>query len=462
MNFLQKIKEVFRKMFRITDIVQQVSENGGCAITGDMLEKIEQWMNAYIGNASWLSDYVKSMRLEQGIVREFANVSLTEMTASVDDEQMNEVLQNVYAALCEDMQAGLATGSFIIKPLGDDDFEIVTANNFIPLEFGANKKLRNVAFVSSKQMGESEWYHKLEYHTLTVDGLQIRNVAYRSNSMREIGKPCPLTDVAEWAGLAESALIPGVDRMDFGYFRVPLFNTVDGTPVGISIFEPAMDIIQEADITFGQLKWEMESGERAVFIDGATMNPAPTKTNRNPIFPKLNKRLFKGLNLTAGNGKDLLQEYTPAFRESNIINAKNAFLRRVEFAVGLAYGDLSDVSTVEKTAEECRVAKQRKYNMVNAIQRNLKKCLEDFLYGVALYNGKTLSGYEVSITFADSILTDEIKERENDRADVSMGSMSLVEYRKKWYNESEEDARKAIAEIQQPDYIFDKTGEEVE
>ncbi len=54
----------------------------------------------------------------------------------------------------------------------------------------------------------------------------------------------------------------------------------------------------------------------------------------------------------------------------------NQFLRQLEFNVSLSYGDLSDVTDVDKTATEVKIAKKRKYNMVSAIQENLKDCLK--------------------------------------------------------------------------------------
>ena len=50
----------------------------------------------------------------------------------------------------------------------------------------------------------------------------------------------------------------------------------------------------------------------------------------------------------------------------------------------------------------------------------------------------------MACTFKDSILVDEETERQQDRADVSMGVMSLAEYRAKWYGETEEEAAKKL------------------
>lgn len=51
---------------------------------------------------------------------------------------------------------------------------------------------------------------------------------------------------------------------------------------------------------------------------------------------------------------------------------------------------------------------------------------------------------EITVDFDDSIIEDKESERNTDRQDVSMGAMSLVEYRAKWYGETEEQAAKKV------------------
>lgn len=53
---------------------------------------------------------------------------------------------------------------------------------------------------------------------------------------------------------------------------------------------------------------------------------------------------------------------------------------------------------------------------------------------------------ELSIDFDDSIIEDKQAKRNEDRKDVSMGAMSLVEYRVRNYGETEEEAAKKIPE----------------
>ena len=92
---------------------------------------------------------------------------------------------------------------------------------------------------------------------------------------------------------------------------------------------------------------------------------------------------------------------------------------------------------------------ERKYNRVTAIQGKLEECLNGFVTALAFYNGSYMSGVEFTCEFNDSILADEESERQQDRQDVSMGVMSLLEYRMKWYNEDEETAKAKLPEQNQ-------------
>lgn len=230
--------------------------------------------------------------------------------------------------------------------------------------------------------------------------------------------------------------------MDFGYYRNPVKNTIDGSACGVSIFEEAKGRIRKADLQAARYDWEYESGERAIHVDERALK----KDGRTGRFrmAKLNNRLYRGLNLDDGKDRELFREYSPNMRDEAYKRGLEEYKREIEFIVGLAYGDLSDVQDVEKTAAEIKTSKARKYNRVTAIQNNLEVCLRDFVAGLAFYNGMYHSRYELTCKFNDSILTDEETERQQDRNDVSMGVMLAWEYRMKWYNEDEKTAKAAV------------------
>ena len=440
------LKGVWNRMFKAKTIADALQIK--TCLTESMVDKIDLWGQMYRGTAPWCDDYVKSLRKEQGICREFANVCLNEMDLKATSETLDKIMKAALRNLNEHFQTGLALGSMVIKPLGGDKVEYLTADKFVPLEFDARGRMVDVCFVQQKKVGDV-YYNRLERHTYKDGALTITNKAFRSTSESEIGHEISLLSIDEWASLPESVTYQGLNGPDFGYYRNPISNNIDGSACGVSVFDAAVNQLRNADIQSARLDWEFESGERAINVDIMALQAAPTtKKDGKTVYeiPKLNKRLYRGLNLQQGDNQDLYKEWSPEFRDGSIINGLNAYLRQVEFNVCLAYGDISDASVVEKTATEVKIAKKRKYNMVTAIQQNLKECLEDLAYALAFYNAMTSQGTDITCSFKDSVLADEESERAQDRQDVSMGVMSLLEYRMKWYNEDEKTAMKMISQ----------------
>lgn len=417
------------------------------ALTQAMIDAINDWKNMLSGKADWCESYVESLRLEEGICREFADAALVEMEMQIlNNEQLDKTLKKAAVDLNKKMQNGLALGSLVLRPLGPDKFEYITADKMIPISFDDDGKPNDIAFLSVKRVGENNYYFRLERHYFTNGNLTIENNCYHSQSRSDIGQRCELENVPEWANIQPGPIIyPGMTQMDFGYYQNPVENKIDESGCGVSIYESAIGLIRKADRQAARLDWEYESGERAIHVDERALKHSKGKT----YLPKLSNRLYRGLNLDDGKDKELFKEYSPQMRDEAYKRGLEECKREIEFNVGLAYGDLSDVQNVEKTATEVLASKTRKYNRVTAIQNNLEKCLQDFVEALAFYNGCYMSGVEFACKFKDSILTDEESERQQDRQDVSMGAMSLLEYRMKWYNEDEETARAKLPEQNQ-------------
>ena len=410
-----------------------------------MIDAINLWKDMICGAADWINEDkgITSLKLEECICREFADIALGEMEASIDNSVLDAMLKNAIRDLNENLQDGLALGSFILKPLGDGRSEFVSADKFVPIAFDDEGKPSDIMFFTRKKVGENSWFTRVERHYFDDNhNLVIENRCYRSSSESMIGSPGNLADIDEWTNIEPGPIVfPGMTKNDYGYFRVPLKNRVDGSSCGVSIYSAAVSAIRKADIQYGRLDWEYSSGERAVHVDERALRHKDGRVK----LPEGKQRLYRGLNLEQ-NQEELYKEYSPAMRDEAYIRGLEKTYRNIEFIVGLAYGDLSDASEVDKTATEIRASKQRKYNRVNAIQENLRDCLSDFVDALAFYSELYTTKYEFSCAFNDSILTDEESEREQDRKDVAMGVMGLAEYRAKWYQEDEETAAANLPE----------------
>lgn len=431
-------------MFNYTTLKNIISKD--VALSQTMIDAINKWKKMLVGNADWCSDIVESLKLEEGICREFADSVLVEMEAKIlNNDKMDKVLQKSLSDMSKKLQTGLALGAMVLRPLGSDTAEYVAADKFIVISFADDGTPNDIAFLVVKCVGENDYYTRVERHYFTNGNLTIENKCYHSQSQSDIGQICSLEEVVEWANILPGPVIyPGMVQMDFGYYQNPIENKVDGSACGVSIYESAENLIRKADIQGARLDWEYDSGERAIHVDERALKNRGDKT----YLPRLKKRLYKGLNLD-DNNKDLYKEYSPEMRDEAFRRGLEEYKREIEFNVGLAYGDLSDAQEVDKTATEVLASKTRKYNRVTAIQGKLEECLNGFVTALAFYNGSYMSGVEFTCEFNDSILADEESERQQDRQDVSMGVMSLLEYRMKWYNEDEETAKAKLPEQNQ-------------
>lgn len=434
---LKSFWEGVKRMLTVSELKKITGQDS--IVTSRMIERIELWSKMFAGNGPWTTDYVKSLRIEMGICREFADIAINEMEANVDNEKLDALFKAGIKDLNENLQDGLALGSFIIRPFAEGGVEYINADGFMPLSCNTEGKITDCLIIQRKKVTDSQYLYRFERHTLNAAGLTITNRAFRSISNERIGREIPLTSVEEWKTLPEEITYPKMDKMDFGYYKNPIKNRIDGSSCGVSIFDSAKELIRRADVQGARIDWEFESGERAIHVDERALK----KNGKNVSVGKLDKRLYRGLNLEQNQG-DLFKEYSPELRNEGFESGLETYYRQIEFNVGLAYGDLSDSQNVDKTATEIKAAKARKYNRVTAIQENLKTCLEEFVDALAFYNAMYTQNYTLTCVFNDSILTDEDSERNNDRQDVAMGVLGLAEYRAKWYGEDIKEAEKNL------------------
>lgn len=432
--------------------IKQVYGSAPVTLSAQMIDRIDLWQKMLEGKAPWCDPEkligqeigVVSLGIEDVVCEEFANTVLSEFDSSLENEQLNEIYQKGIVHLNENLQEGIGLGAMVIKPIGTTgDVEFITADRIIPREWNADHTPRWVDFIQVKEVGETDVYYRIESHRLSEEGLTITNRAFKGTD-GNVGREIPLTSVEEWSTLPESVTYPGMDRMDFGYYRNPIPNRIDHSEVGVSIFEKAVRNIRKCDIQASRLDWEMQSGERAVFADYTSVRGKDGKYK----IPAGKKRLFVGLDMQ----DEPIHDFSPAFRDQSMINVLDEYKRHIEDNCCLAYGDLAkDGEIVAKTATEIQASKTRKFNMVNAIQNNLRTCLEGFAYGIAFYQAQYTKDLGFMCTFNDSVLNDEDKERNNDRLDLAAGIMSPLEYRMKWYGEDEKTAAQNLPAVDVPD-----------
>lgn len=422
-------------------------------LSSEMAGQIELWSAMYKDRSPWLKRGEGGAGIPAAVAAEVARLTTLELVSKVEgSEFLDKCYQQVMSQLRIQTEYAFAKGGLIFKPYVSRGMEIqyIQADNFFPLEYDSGMITR-CAFLDQFRKGDSI-YSRVELYSLNDEGLDIKNRAFVSRISGILGTEVSIKTVPRWAELEEEMVFSGVEKLPFGYFRVPLGNNVDpGSQVGVSVFSKAVGHIREADKRYTQINWEYEAKEAAVHIAESLLEYNPDTDSFR--YPGGKKRLYRKVNYNTGAAdKPLIEEYSPDIRDASLINGFNQILRLIEFDCNLAYGTLSDPSTVEKTAEEIKASKQRSYSFIESCQTALQVALEDFVDAMTFwadaYGIDHPSGYRTTFVWDDSIVVDAEKERSTDRADVSMGAMQLWEYRMKWYGEDEATAKAAVMATQ--------------
>jgi A118 family predicted phage portal protein len=465
-RFFDFVKDWLKKMFDKNTVEKAVGVE--IAVSDDMQDAIELWGKLYENEADWLSSTVKSLNLPSAIASEITRMVMLELRIEVSGssraEFLGEQMQNVFDKLVMELEYGCAKGGMVFKPYtynGKILIDFVQADQFFPTKFDASGDLIGCIFVDQREINDT-YYTRLEYHEMTTeDGYIVRNEAYRSKSESNLGNRVALSILPEWAELEEEVTVNDLDHPLFAYFKYPLANTVDPTSnVGVSCYSRAVDLIQNADEQWSKLLWEFESGERALYVDLLAFGQ---DADGNPTLP--NKRLYKTLETGSEEG-DLFNEWSPAFREQELLNGLNAILKKIEFQCGLAYGTLSDPNVEARTATEITTMKHRTFATVTNMQKAVEDALKQLFYAMNAWielGGIDESGsgeYDVVFDFDDSVLNDTTQARAQDLPLVSQGIMSKLEYRMKHFREPEEVAKEKLALVaeqqkaEQPEPMF--------
>ena len=510
-TIIQKIKEIFAKMVGSRTLEQTLHVSP--IISSEMENAIQLWSDMYKGNPPWVHEptwedpsRVVSLGIPALIAREKARTALLEFSSEVttpieeveienpnyvepqEDELgnilpstqpktikeekpvgntaradfLNENYKRLKKRLRTQIEYGVAKGGLAIKPYVvkrankySFEFDYIQADSFYPLAFDNNGLMTEAAFLQVHK-DKDYTYTRVEYHKWEDNVVTVVNRAFKSTSNVnngtgvDLGMECPLTEVNEWKELQPTATIKNVDRPMFAYFKMPEANTIDTTsPLGVSGYSRAVDLIKDADQQYSRLLWEYEGGEMAIDVDRDALSfVTDSAGNEHTVLPSLQRRLFRKIDL----GDDsTYQQFAPALRDAQYIQGLNAILMRIEDVTGLSRGTLSDVTIEAKTATELKMLKQRSYQTNEHIQEAIQATLEDVVYVMNaycdLYNITPDGEYEISFEWDDSLITDKDDELGKRITLQQNGLASRVENRMWYFGETERQAVEALAKV---------------
>lgn len=387
-------------------------------------------------------------------------------------EYLNEQYKKLKKNLRKQLEYGIAKGGLVIKPYlvankVDDkendwqiEFDFIQADSFFPLAFDASGQITEAAFIQT-QVEKDVIYRRLEYHKWKNNTVTIVNKAFKSTTNNgnngdmgglDLGQEVPLSSVAAWKDLQETVNIKNIQKPLFAYFKMPEANTVDtSSPLGVSGYSRARDLIKDADMQYSRLLWEYEAGEMAIDIDRDAMAfQEDGKGNYHTVPNHMQARLFRKVDL---GESDTYQPFAPTLRDASFNAGLNTILMRIEDITGLSRGTISDASVEARTATEIKILKQRSYQTNADIQQSLEDTLRDVIYIMNaycdLYDITPSGEYDANFEWDDSILVDVDTELNKRMTLLNAGLTSKVELRMWYFGETKRQAEEALKAIQE-------------
>lgn len=449
------LKGAVRKLIGKNEIENALKVN--TALSDEMSRVITLWRDMYHNRPPWKSDDVLTLNLPAVIASKVAKMVTIEaecnITGGARADWISLQIANTWGNLRNLTEFAVAKGGMVFKPYIEGEnivVDCVHADRFYPTAFDSNGIVTGGIFVAQKTIGKTI-YTRLERHEYK-DGVHIiRQQAYESNTLGMLGSSCSLASVPEWASIQPETWIRNVNQPLFVYWGMPFANNIDDTsPLGVSVYNRAIETIEQLDRQYSRLIWEFEGGELAVHASANMFRPKQGGRPGEVELPKGKNRLYRVLDEGISEQQNFFETYAPAFRDASLLNGFNALLRQVEQQCGLAHGTLSDPESVAKTATEIVSSKQESYSTIADIQKSLENALNRLIASIDILAtaGKLAPAgtYQVAFTWDDSIVTDKEAKRQQYWQYVSSGKFPFWAYLVKFEGYTEAEAKKISQE----------------
>lgn len=463
------------------DIFSYFRRKGIDTLDATFYRKIEEWKSWYNGNVRNFSFYRvytgqgsytkrkrKTMGMAKKVCEDIADLLLNERVKFVfsDDATgafVQEVLnENQFLVFGNDYQERKAyTGTVAYIPyLYDTEIEAdgavtsgkiginyVSAGNIYPVSWQRGK-VTECIFTFPHTVNRRK-YIQVQHHKLENGLYVIENTVLEAVTGSREGKELKRE---EWKQLRPfrnltARIETGSPDPQFVIDRLNIVNNADAdesNPMGIAIFANAIDTLKKLDIEFDSYCNEFELGKKRIFVAPEMMKNIDGSMAFDPedtVFYKMPDDYDK-------EKEGLIHEVDMQIRTESHSKAINDDLNYLSLKCGFGTERYRFDSGQAKTATEVISENSDMYRMLKKHEIILEDAIRQ-LIKIIIRLGRILNyplneNTEITVDFDDSIIEDKESERNTDRQDVSMGAMSLVEYRAKWYGETEEQAARKV------------------
>lgn len=382
---------------------------------------------------------LSSLNVTKMASRRLASIIFNEQcTVTVNnDDPAHELIDHVladndfYNTYEEQLEPGIALGSFAIRPYVQDDkikLAWVRADQFYPLQSNTTKV--NEAAIADRTTvttgKRTLYYTLLEFHEWVGSGedkrYRIGNELYESESANEVGVNVPLGRLDKYKDLRPEIYISGIEAPLFAFFRTPGSNNISPeSPLGLGIVDNAKQTVDAINITHDQFVHEVQFGKRRIAVPAEMLRPGGkfegSKDQMHPQMFDSNVDVYE--QMYSDNSMKITDLTTP-IRNVQYQATMSFFLREFENQTGLSQGTFTADGEAVKTATEVvsnnSMTYQTRSSYLTQCEKQIKALVTAILEvaetGVLFSDGKPLwSGdldkIETVIDFNDGVFVDQ-------------------------------------------------------
>lgn len=460
------------------NIFSYLRDKGYNVVQPPIYSAIEKWRSWYNGDVDKFHTYsvyngqtkVECHRYSLGMAKkvceDWANLLENEKTFITLD---GEAEQAFFNAVCDannfgvkisemqELKSALGTAAYVPRVMGAEidaetgeiggnangiKIDYITADRIFPLSW-ENRVVRECAFASKVTDGDEEYFY-IQIHHIVNGTYHIENSLVRAKGFEEVD----LTTVKGFESVPPS-IDTGSNKPQFVIDRLNIVNNMDYTsPMGIAVYANCIDQLKSCDIIFDSYINEFVLGKKRIYVKPeATKNPQgePYFDPRDVVFYVIPEDGDPTLLLKESDMSLRVAEHNTGIQDAlNILSSKCGFgenyYRYDNGSVATATQIISENSTMYKT-----MVKHEK--ILESVFIELARII--LRLGNAYMGAGLNENVEVTVKFDDSIIIDTEAARAQDRQDVAMGAMSLVEYRMKWYGEDEQTAMSKLPKMEE-------------
>lgn len=405
------------------------------------------------------------------------------MASAPEDDPLNGFLQKVLkdnrfgSAFGDLLEKSFALGGGALKEwvevpkdengndIGEGKIRLgyTMASQFVPTAWD-NSKVTSGIFIS-REARDGYYYTVVEWHRLDGTTYRVTNDLYRmpikgTEPQNILGWWYPLDKV--YPLLSPDTTMQDVQNAFFQYLRPFGANYADdNSPLGMSIYAPALNTLHGLDIMFDSLQREFVLGKKRIIAPARAMKMSAGVNGGKPErYFDADDEVWEAL--ATDNPEDLkVVDNSVDLRVEPHITGINGDLSILCAQIGFDPGTLSfDATKGLKTATEVISENSKTFGTVKAHEGILKDALESMVHAIfdlavrygLTYDGQTVEslvrgGYNVSVTFDDSIIEDKNAEINRGAMLVGAGLMSKKKFMTDTLGYTDEEAQNELTQI---------------